>query len=144
MSRLLVTQDEEQTKSLGAQILSSLTSNIITLTGDLGAGKTTLTQGLGLALGIRRMLSPTYTIIRRYSISSDLVPHFKRLYHVDLYRLTNQEEIQPLGLLEILSDKSNLVIIEWPQLISDLLPPDHLRVSLDKLADNSRQITFSS
>lgn len=102
---------------------------IITLHGDLGAGKTTFTQGFALGLDIkRRLISPTFVIMRRYPIPAVVrksikkqITQFKNLYHVDAYRLKNPDGLETLGLAAIFSDPTAIVLIEWPENIKKLL-----------------------
>jgi tRNA threonylcarbamoyladenosine biosynthesis protein TsaE len=95
-------------------------ATIITLHGDLGAGKTTFTQGFARALGIkRRLISPTFVIMRRYPIPARR--KFKNLYHIDAYRLKNPDGLETLGLAAIFSDPAAIVLIEWPENIKKLL-----------------------
>jgi tRNA threonylcarbamoyladenosine biosynthesis protein TsaE len=108
-------------------------ATIITLHGDLGAGKTTFTQGFARALGItRRLISPTFVIMRRYPIpagrKSPVRKQFKNLYHIDAYRLKNPDGLETLGLRAIFSDPTAIVLVEWPENIKKLVPKDAVRV----------------
>ena len=81
--------------------------------GDLGAGKTTFTQGFFRGLGIKRNpISPTFVIMRRYAVPRK---HFKNIYHFDAYRLKRTEDLAVLGFDDVLSDAKNIVLIEWPE-----------------------------
>lgn len=137
MEETLITTSPEQTKQLAGKILKT-NQNLITLKGDLGAGKTTLVQGLGELLGIDRMTSPTFTLIRQYPLKKS---SYKTLYHIDLYRLNSADEASELGLEELWLDKQNLVLIEWPEIISALLPP-HLEIKLNVEGEHERKITL--
>lgn len=111
-------------------------ASIVGLYGNLGAGKTTLTQNISKYLGVsERVLSPTFVIMKIYNIS-DL--RWKRIVHIDCYRLNDVDEILKLGFEDIIKDKDNLVIIEWPEKIEDVLK-DHVKV-LIKQKDNFREI----
>ena len=140
MSEIITSTSTKQTQDLAAKLLHQYSHRVIALIGPLGAGKTTFAQGLGASLGIKKMLSPTYTLIRQYPLSSKA--NFSTLYHIDLYRLASFDEITMLGLEEILADPHNLVLIEWPEKILDTLPP-HLEIQFEKLPNNDRQITIS-
>lgn len=110
----------------------------LVLTGDLGAGKTTLTKGIAEGLGIDQMIkSPTYTIIREYL--QGRLP----LYHMDVYR--TGESAGDLGLDEYFEGEG-LSVIEWGNLLEDYLPEDYLEVILTKDPENSdhRQASFQS
>lgn len=92
-------------------------STVLALQGELGAGKTTFTQQLLKALGVQDSItSPTFSLINQYSTQQDQL-----IYHLDLYRLKNKNELKQLGLEELLTP-SHVVIIEWPELASSLLP----------------------
>ena len=114
----------EQLESYAESFLGSLsvfddTATLITLTGDLGAGKTTFTQILGKKLGVTsEVTSPTYVIEQRYDIEHE---HFSTLVHIDAYRLEQEDDALKIGLDQTLNDPKNLVIIEWPEKIADFL-----------------------
>lgn len=136
----ITTHSTEETQALAQNILDQKI-NIITLEGELGSGKTTLTQGIGELLGIDRMTSPTFTIVKEYPLG-DNVYQFKKLYHIDLYRLHAEEEVKELGLSELWTNSQNLVIIEWPKIIEEHLP-NHLEVNIEINGPKSRRITIS-
>lgn len=133
-----VTHSPEETKALARQVTQKKTSGIIALSGELGAGKTTFTQGLAEGLGIKEpIISPTFILIRQYQ-----TPKSGRIfYHVDLYRL--EEDLGSIGLGEIIGNKENLVVIEWAEKAKSLLPEDVVKINLDKLEGNLRRITVS-
>jgi tRNA threonylcarbamoyladenosine biosynthesis protein TsaE len=117
---------EKLARSIQKTGLNSRAATIITLHGDLGAGKTTFTQGFACGLGIkRRLISPTFVIMRRYAIpvGKGRVARrkFKNLYHIDAYRLKNPDGLETLGLAAIFSDPMAIVLIEWPENIKKLL-----------------------
>jgi tRNA threonylcarbamoyladenosine biosynthesis protein TsaE len=111
---------------------------VIVLIGDLGAGKTFFTTCLTKALGINaRVQSPTFVLVREYEDKS--APVIKKIYHADLYRMTNIEEVLDLGLLAFM-DEPALTIIEWPELIIDRLPKRTIRINIDTLSEFERKI----
>lgn len=114
-----------ETEALAKVIGSSAhAGDIIILSGDLGAGKTTMTKGIALGLGIDRMIkSPTYTIIREYQ--SGRIP----LYHMDVYRVAGQTE--DLGLEEYF-EGDGLSVVEWGQLLAEDIPEQYLAIDLEK------------
>lgn len=123
-------------QALGQQLRPG---DVILLDGDLGAGKTTFTKGIALALGIRRPVkSPTFTLIREYQ--EGRYP----LYHMDMYRLENGGSDE-LGLEEYF-DGQGIVIVEWSQFIQNQLPPTFLKITLHKVSedDDARQVEFSA
>ncbi len=98
---------------------------IVALRGDLGAGKTTFTQALARELGIEDAVqSPTYVLMKSYPIDFN---GFKKLIHIDAYRLDKPEEFAALEPDTFLNDPENLVVIEWPERVEGVLPiPDLL------------------
>lgn len=132
-----------QTRSLGHNIAqSSQLGTAIAITGDLGAGKTTLSQGFGEYFGLSRMVSPTYTFIRQY----ELEPEHQNatLYHIDLYRANTLEEILDLGIEEILDDPSSLTLIEWPEKIIHLLPSGSTTIAIKYINKDEREIEITT
>ncbi len=104
--------------------------------GDMGAGKTTLIKALCGALGSSdNITSPTFAIVNEY-VGAD-----SEIYHFDFYRLKTQSEALDLGSDEYFYS-GNYCFIEWPEKIPDVLPEHFVRVSIQALADNSRQITL--
>lgn len=111
---------------------------IICLSGNLGAGKTTLTQFLAKHLGVKsRVTSPTFVILKSYKLTAK---SYKLMYHIDAYRLKSGRELIDLGWLEIVKNPSNLIVIEWPENIKEILPKDAIRISLEVINKNSRKI----
>src|SRR3990167_5102830 len=110
MQGVYVTGSAEETKELAKEFAAKLKQGItLCLFGELAAGKTTFTQGLGEFFGIGRMLSPTYTIIRQYPLG-EKHNHLRTLYHIDLYRLKSASEARSFDLSELWSDPANLVV----------------------------------
>ncbi|RSL29288.1 tRNA (adenosine(37)-N6)-threonylcarbamoyltransferase complex ATPase subunit type 1 TsaE [Salibacterium salarium] len=110
--------------------------DILTLTGDLGAGKTHFTKGLAAALGVERIVnSPTFTIIKEYN---GRLP----LYHMDVYRL-DEEEADELGIEEYL-ESEGICVIEWPEKIKDILPEDRLEITITRENETNRDLHLKS
>lgn len=106
--------------------------DLVLLNGDLGAGKTTLSQFIGKALGVKRNInSPTFNIIKSYQGSN------LRLHHMDCYRLEDSEE--DLGFDEYFEDEA-VILIEWSQFISEFLPPSSLTINMTTLNESERNI----
>jgi tRNA threonylcarbamoyladenosine biosynthesis protein TsaE len=106
---------------------------VITLAGTLGAGKTTLTQAIGKGLQVPEtcyITSPTFSLLHEY-------PGRLPLYHLDLYRLHDETEIEDLGLLEYLYG-TGLSVIEWPDRLGSLMPEERLHLELNLLGDTAR------
>ena len=112
---------------------------IVALHGDLGAGKTVLAQGIGVGWGaIAPLLSPTFILMRCHTRPQDR----QQLYHIDLYRLTSEAEIEGLGLEEMLGAPDAICLVEWPERHPALLPEEHIQVQLRWLDEYRRTLTF--
>lgn len=110
--------------------------DLVLLNGDLGAGKTTLSQFIGKALGVKRNInSPTFNIIKSYQGSN------LRLHHMDCYRLEDSEE--DLGFDEYFEDEA-VILIEWSQFISEFLPPSSLTINMTTLNESERNIELEA
>lgn len=134
MRELLISSVEE-TERLAGMIANLLQpGDVLTLEGDLGAGKTTFTKGLAKGLGIQRTVnSPTFTILKQYE--DGRIP----LNHMDVYRLADQEE--DLGWDELFYGES-ITIIEWAHLIQDELPEERLDIRIERISDTERKFVF--
>ena len=132
----------QETKLLAQQVLYNMGGrNLICLYGDLGAGKTAFVSGMGQILGLTNIISPTFILIRKHSIKSIVAGvNFKILWHVDLYRLQTLSEVLDLGLSDLWSDQSNLVVIEWPEMIEHLLPKKRVEVRIKSLGPDGREL----
>jgi tRNA threonylcarbamoyladenosine biosynthesis protein TsaE len=124
----------QHTKTLG-DVLGAIVQpgDIITLAGSLGAGKTALTQAIGLGLGIDPRIyitSPTFSLLHEYK---GRIP----LYHMDLYRLGSESDIEALGLPEYFYG-DGLTIIEWPERLGNLMPEERLHIDLLISGESSR------
>lgn len=134
----LITHSADQTQQLGVSI-GRLTEpgDIYLLVGELGAGKTCLTQGIAWGLGIKEYtLSPSFVIMRELH---GRLP----LYHMDFYRLDNIAEISDLGLDDYLYGKG-ICVIEWANKGLTVLPDDHLLIKIDYLSENERSFTIEA
>ena len=115
-------------------------ATIVALSGDLGAGKTTFVQGVAKAFGLEApVTSPTFVIEKIYTLDDE---RFKHLIHIDAYRLKEAHELQVLGWNEIARDTGNLILIEWPEKVSSVLPDDMVRISFSGVGD-SREINIT-
>ena len=114
-------------------------SEVIELIGDVGAGKTTLTKGIALGLGVTEPVqSPTFTISRVYESRDDLT-----LYHYDFYRLS-EAGIMAEDIGEVISQPGSVVVIEWSGAVSDILPQDRLKISIDATSEDFRQVEITA
>ncbi|MCD9067325.1 tRNA (adenosine(37)-N6)-threonylcarbamoyltransferase complex ATPase subunit type 1 TsaE [Staphylococcus pasteuri] len=130
-------KDKDEMKQFANQLVELIEPNdLILLNGDLGAGKTTLTQFIGLAMGVTRTInSPTFNIIKSYKGTN------LKLHHMDCYRLEDSEE--DLGFDEYFEDEA-LTVIEWSQFIKDLLPKEALVINIKVIDESQRQITLEA
>lgn len=139
MEKYLSNSDTD-TKQIAAKIAKENKGNIFTLTGELGAGKTTFVQGFAEGLNIaEKIISPTFVLIRQHKIPNTS----KMLYHIDLYRLEESENLKHLGLEEILSNPNNIVLIEWAERLKKL-PKGTVRITLSKTGANKRQLKIEN
>ena len=126
---------EAGTRALGLSIADAAEpGDIIALIGDLGTGKTALTEYIAEGLGIKEeVISPTFTIVREYR--SGRLP----LFHFDVYRLSGPEEFIDAGAEDYLED-SGLSVIEWADIVADALPADALLINIEYAEDDKRRI----
>lgn len=125
----ILINDPKETEKIAKLIgLSAREGDTIILSGDLGAGKTTMTKGIALGLGIEQMIkSPTYTIIREYR--EGRLP----LYHMDVYRI--EDGADDLGLEEYF-EGDGLSVVEWGKLLGEFMPDDYLDITIEKDSEN--------
>lgn len=136
MEKVIRINNLEETIELGKRLGKLLKPNmLITLSGDLGAGKTTFTKGIGLGLGVEKIInSPTFTILKQY--------HGRlNLSHFDAYRLEGQDD--DLGFEEIF-DSDDVCVVEWADFIEDILPDQKLAVIITKIDQDVREFTFKA
>jgi tRNA threonylcarbamoyladenosine biosynthesis protein TsaE len=120
-------------------------AKVVALSGELGAGKTTLTQEIAKQIGINEnVISPTYIIMKIYEInpSSKYYSSFKNLIHIDAYRLDSYLELLKIGWEELKKDKDNLIIIEWPENVKNCLDKATCWVKLGHVDDQTRAVEF--
>lgn len=127
---------ENEMIEFGAKIGALLSENmVIALSGDLGAGKTTLTKGIGKALEVKTVVnSPTFTILK---IHQGKMP----LYHMDVYRI---DENSGDDYLEEYFEGGGVSVVEWAENINYLLPKDYLKIDIKNLGDNIRMLKLST
>jgi tRNA threonylcarbamoyladenosine biosynthesis protein TsaE len=114
-------------RELGAAIQPPM---LVSLSGELGAGKTTLAQSICEGYGVEEpVTSPTYALVHRYDSPRSAV------LHVDLYRLDNEAQLTNIGWDDILNERA-LVIVEWPERAGELIPAGHVPIALEQVADD--------
>ena len=115
-------------------------ATLVTLSGELGAGKTAFVKAVAKACGVEETVtSPTFVLEKIYALSGQ---PFKRLVHLDAYRLENGADLAPLGFDELMRDSGNLVVLEWPERVSDALPAPAVRIALTANPDGSRILSY--
>lgn len=141
MKNTRITHNPDETERLGEQLGSLLAAgDLICLSGDLGAGKTCLTRGLARGWeALQHPTSPTFTLINEYTRHKD----GQRFYHVDCYRLEGAADAWTTG-LDDLFDGDGVIVIEWPERIQDMLPPDRLWVQLIDRGGDERELVFTA
>ena len=134
----------DETKAFAREFVEGLapwthTATVVGLYGNLGAGKTSFTQGVAAALGILDTInSPTFVIEKIYAIpEKESTQTFSHLIHIDAYRLEKSEEMLRLGWAEIISNPQNLILVEWPERIADIMP-EHIQVKFEHVTENER------
>ena len=134
-----ITLDLAELRTWGEALGRSATAPlVIALSGDLGAGKTTLAQAICTGYGVTEpVTSPTYALVHEYAGPRSPV------YHIDLYRLKDESELTNLGWDDILASPS-LVLVEWPERAGASLPPDHVPIDLEHLpGDPDRRVLLA-
>lgn len=125
-----ISNSEEETKNYSKNLASKLTiGDIIVLTGELGSGKTKFTEGFLSYFNLENEISsPTFTIVNEYNSEKIKIAHF------DVYRLENQDEFYAIGGEEYFKD--SICIIEWGEIIENILPPDYIKITFEKFSEN--------
>ena len=134
----LVTHSPEETFSFGQELGQNCQGGeVILLLGNLGAGKTCLTQGLARGLGVKgKVNSPTFNIMKIYKIKIGI------LCHVDAYRLNSGQDLEMIGIDEYLGKKDTVVVIEWAERVKNIWPKTKIKIEIKNLKDG-RKIKIS-
>lgn len=137
-SREFLTHSSEETILRGREIGARLKAPaLVLLSGDLGAGKTTLTKGLASGLGAAsedEVTSPTFTLVHKYGGSAPV-------YHVDLYRIADFHDLETLGLEDVFAERA-VVIVEWPDKLTLRTDWPIVRIRLEHIAEDTRRISI--
>lgn len=144
MNCCIFTDSAEQTEALGRALAGYLRPGIVmTLEGDLAAGKTCFVRGMATGLASRHAVcSPTFTLVNEYAADAEDAP-VDRLYHVDLYRLAGPEELLALGYEDIFDPNGAASAIEWPERAGKALPERRVRIQMEHAGMDCRSITIS-
>jgi len=113
-------------------------ATLVTLSGELGAGKTVFVKAAAKTLGIEEVVnSPTFVLEKIYNLEDQKFAH---LIHIDAYRLESGAELAPLGFDELMNDPENLIFLEWPEKVADALPVPATRINLESLPNGARRV----
>ncbi len=140
---IVTTHSLEDNYNVAQEFVASLSpqedrATIVALKGNLGAGKTTFTQAVAKLLGvIEHVTSPTFILEKIYPIN---YKGFEKLIHIDAYRLDSGKDLLNLGWKEITEDPKNLILIEWPERIADILPEKIRKLSFTFVDETTREI----
>jgi len=153
------TKSFQETQKIGQNFASEIlasglqkTAVVLALQGDLGAGKTTFLQGFAKGLGIEEVVnSPTFVILKRFKITQvksqkskvkNIIQKlkFKNFYHIDLYRVESEKDLEFLNFQEIISNPENIIAIEWPEKISKLLLKNTTLIRFKHLEESKREM----
>ena len=131
----VICKNLEQTQAFAESFCQSLAGgDVVVLSGDLGAGKTTFTKFVGKSMGIKEPItSPTYTLLNEYD-GNDL-----KLYHFDMYRIDDLDEVLETGVTEYFGKQNGVCIIEWAENIKPLLPKKLTKITISKVDDTTRK-----
>lgn len=148
MAEKIITNSLEETQNLGKKIAENILKNpqksgavVLALKGDLGSGKTTFMQGFAKGLGVdEKIFSPTFVIMKHYQIKNK---NFTNFYHIDCYRLKDENDAAELDFENIINNPENIVAIEWPERIKNLLPKDITTIKFEVVSEDKRQLTIS-
>ena len=133
-----VTKSSDESAAFGEALARALPpGSVVAMHGNLGAGKTVIARGFARGLGITEAVSsPTYTIVQEYEIPDT----FQRFYHLDLYRIADENAALGFGVDEFLSDPEAWTLLEWPIRIEKILPPEVIHLYIEAIDDQTRSI----
>ncbi|MBE7010396.1 MAG: tRNA (adenosine(37)-N6)-threonylcarbamoyltransferase complex ATPase subunit type 1 TsaE [Ruminococcaceae bacterium] len=136
MKKTYITSGEEETRKIAEELAKTLKrGQTVCLRGDLGVGKTVFAKGLCAALGIEEHVSsPTFTLVNEYESSLGM------LYHFDLYRIEEEDELYEIGFLDFVNG-NGIALIEWPERAETALPDERIEIYIMREGDNTRRIT---
>jgi tRNA threonylcarbamoyladenosine biosynthesis protein TsaE len=135
----LITTGEEETRSIGERLGRRLPDGaVVLLNGDLGAGKTTLTQGIAAGFGVEEQVqSPTFTLVAEHQGEDG-----RKLYHLDLYRLQDEADLESFGYEQYIDPVDGVSIIEWPERAGEWLPEAFLLIDIVIAGPSERRLRF--
>ncbi len=144
--KTLVEFDREATRFARTISPSPRGATLVTLSGELGVGKTTFIKAVAKAFDIKEVVtSPTFVLEKIYTLSPKAECQtfsFGRLIHIDAYRLSPEDTLTSIGFGGVMKDNTNLVLFEWPEKVSKALPKATINISIKVLNDGSRTIAY--
>ena len=144
--RTYTTHSKEETRALGKELALGLRpASLITFSGELGAGKTTLIQGILEGLGaLPPYPSPTFVLMNQYDLEVGLPSEgVRRVYHADAYRV-GAADFEKLGFTEWCMDPTGIVLLEWPERLAEILPDKRIDITLRTLSEIEREISITT
>ena len=141
MPKKIITHNESETMALAAEVAAHFHGGeVLLLYGDLGAGKTAFTCGLGKYLNAKQIVnSPTFVIMKVYDVERRGI---KKLVHIDAYRLSGGEDLEALGVSEYFGNPEYVSVIEWPERLGDDLPKGAMKIRFESLGESEREIVY--
>jgi len=148
MEKEIITNNLAETQNLAIELSKTLRGGeVLALSGDLGSGKTSFTQGLARSLGVKdKVNSPTFVIVKEYKTdkkSKNLHQNLS-LVHIDAYRLKDKQDAKVIGVDDFLNQKDTISVIEWPEIIKDILPTNTIWIKFFHLEGDKRKIIFDN
>jgi tRNA threonylcarbamoyladenosine biosynthesis protein TsaE len=136
----IITESAEETNAVGAILANWVREgDVLLLHGDLGAGKTTLTKGIAAALRVDAVVaSPSFALVNEYD--AGLAAPVTRLYHLDLYRLTNSDDLATIGFADLVAPVDGVTLVEWPERALDDLPERYLLIEIESAGVERRRL----
>ena len=137
--------DTEEMMAEAARFLATLSlradgATVVALKGELGAGKTAFVKGIAKVLGVaEQVTSPTFVIMKIYDLEGQ---KFKRLVHIDAYRLKGAHHLHILGWEDLIRDPENLICMEWPEMVNVAVPNNAIKITLRYTGEDEREITY--
>ncbi len=137
-----ISQSDRETTKLGESLAHDFVGGeVLALVGDLGAGKTCLSQGIAKGLGIKKTISsPTFVVMKVYNLKEKA--GIKKFCHIDAYRLNSAEDLIAIGALDYLNRADTITVIEWAERVKDLWPKDTILINIQHQTETSRKINI--
>jgi len=149
MDMQVISESPVQTKKIAAKLAADILKKrpgkrafVISLKGDLGSGKTTFVQGFVGAFGVSdKVKSPTFLLIKNYRLANS---RFTDIYHIDCYRVENWKQLEPLEIKQIFNNPYAIILVEWPERISPILPLVKAKIKFEHIDPKTRKIMIAT